>query len=142
MSITRSSIGLMMLAICMVILMTNVYPTKAEILQFSLPPNSGISPDSDIVYAPTPSTNSALATCASRITLDCASEIIRNDDFFKVHFEVKCCRQLVEMGKACNDLIVDDLLAEFADTNTKRSIEMHQRSDYLWNKCLQVVNHI
>ncbi|XP_048497776.1 uncharacterized protein LOC125496324 [Beta vulgaris subsp. vulgaris] len=114
----------------------NLCPLQADPISMEVNHNVTVA-ESDITYAPSPSRDPALAICASRITLDCGVEIIRNDEFFTVHLGDKCCRQLIRMGKTCNDLIVHDLLSDFAKFK-KRSTEMHQRSDYLWNKCLNV----
>ncbi|KMS96717.1 hypothetical protein BVRB_8g200220 [Beta vulgaris subsp. vulgaris] len=126
---------LVFLAISM-ILLTIPCPSKADIIEFDLAPDDGLAPYSDIIYAPEPAIDPKLAICTARITLDCAAEIVGND-FFPVHVEAKCCRQLVRMGKTCNDLIVDDMLADF--DMKKKFTRMHDRSDHLWNKCLQVL---
>lgn len=130
------STRLLFLAISMV-LVTISLPTQADILEFDIAPDNGLAPDSDIIYAPEPTTDPILFICASKITLDCATEIVSND-FFTVHFEAKCCKQLVRMGKACNDRIVDDILEDF--DMKKSSTKMHDRSDHLWNKCLHVLS--
>ncbi|KAL2931476.1 Protein DOWN-REGULATED IN DIF1 11 [Bienertia sinuspersici] len=119
------------------VLLTVSCPSKADILEFDIAPDSSLAPDSDIIYAPEPVSDPAVLACASKITLDCATEIVSND-FFAVHFEAKCCKQLVRMGKTCNDLIVDDMLVDFGMKN--KSTAMHDRSDDLWNKCLQVLS--
>uniref|UniRef100_A0A803M211 Prolamin-like domain-containing protein n=1 Tax=Chenopodium quinoa TaxID=63459 RepID=A0A803M211_CHEQI len=119
MATTRST-TLVFLAIT-IILVTTPSPSEADILEFDIAPDDGIAPDSDIIYAPEPSKDPALMMCASKITLDCAAEILSNY-FFEIHFEAKCCKQLVRMGKTCNDLIVDDIIAELDMNKTLRRI--------------------
>ncbi|KMS96706.1 hypothetical protein BVRB_8g200120 [Beta vulgaris subsp. vulgaris] len=128
------SMSLLFLAISLAII-TISRPSVASIYELDLAPENSLAPDSDIIYSPSPSSDPAFLACASKITLDCAVEVVSND-FFPIHFEAKCCRQLIRMGKKCNGLIVDDMCAEI---DKDRSFGMHKRSDHLWNKCLKVL---
>uniref|UniRef100_A0A803M218 Prolamin-like domain-containing protein n=1 Tax=Chenopodium quinoa TaxID=63459 RepID=A0A803M218_CHEQI len=110
--------------------------TVGTILEFDIAPDNSLAPDSDIIYVPEPTSDPAFWVCASKVTLDCAVEIMGND-FFSIHFEARCCKQMIWMGKDCNDLLVDDVLGGI---DKKRSTHMHNRSDHLWNKCLQVLD--
>lgn len=128
-----------------IIIMFLIMNVKVDEIDISVPPDNSDASDqieSSIIYAPEPSSDPTLVQCTSNITLYCAAEIIENDELYTIPFEAKCCKQLVKMGKVCNDLIVQYLVAEFAASKTqKRSVDMHRRSDNLWRQCLDVVNY-
>ena len=106
-------------------------------VEISLNPVS--STESDICSNPNPSLDSPLLSSFAKLSYDCDSNIIGNDLLFTTHLDVKCCKQLIEMGQNCYNMILKDMMEEFHD---EKAMQMLERSEHMWSVCVASISGV